>query len=322
MLENKKEILSELLEELHAGKCENSDGLINKLNELEAYPRDEVVEMINFLITQDATPQALFHVVKTIGKYNDESSINPLIELLLLRGEHKEGCRSPEDFIKVRCLITNILSNLKDNKAVMPLLYVLNNKEENYKLRLSSAEALGRIGDKYAVIPLIDIVSNEEEKSVYLRESAAKALGMLNDIRAVDPLIRILESKKGIMDKFTFLKEKVIEAIGQIGFQDDKTIKALSSALMDESPFIRLSAIETLAELNDDRTFDLIEPMIKDEEEDVARCAINALYNIAGKDYIINLAQKPDLAGWCKDEIEMILEEENEEYDKEYDKYE
>ena len=49
--------------------------------------------------------------------------------------------------------------------------------------------------------------------------------------------------------------------------------------------------------------------------EYLARCAINALYNIAGKKYIINLAEKPDLPGWCKDEIEMILEEDEEEYD-------
>ena len=147
---------------------------------------------------------------------------------------------------------------------------------------------------------------------MYLRESAAKALGMLSDIRAIDPLIRILETKKGIVDKFTFLKERVIEAIGRIGSKDDKAFRVLSNSLLDESPYIRLSAIEALSDLNDDRVFELLEPMIKDEEEDVARSAINALYSIEGKKYIIDLYEKPDLPGWCKDEIEIILEEDNE----------
>jgi hypothetical protein len=53
------------------------------------------------------------------------------------------------------------------------------------------------------------------EKSVYVRESAAAALGMLGDIRAIDPLVSILETKKGFIDKFTFLKEKIIETLSK-----------------------------------------------------------------------------------------------------------
>lgn len=312
MLEEEGKNLSRLAEEFQLGQDLNPDEQIKRLSDLEKLPRDEVLDVFNFFITQENNPKILHYLVKTLGKYNDESSTIGLIDLLLLKGKDLQYCRSSDDYLKLRCLITNILANLKNNSAVMPLLYVLNNKDENYKLRLSSAEALGKIGDKYAVLPLIDIVSNEEEKSIYLRESAAKALGMLSDIRAVDPLIRILESKKGLIDKFTFLKERVIEAISQIGDRDEKTIRALSNALLDESPYVRLSAVEALSELSDDRVFGLIEPMIRDEEEDVARSAINALYNIAGKNYILHLLAKPDLPGWCKDEIETILQEENE----------
>ena len=56
------------------------------------------------------------------------------------------------------------------------------------------------------------------KKSVYLRESAVSALGLLGDTRALDPIINILETKQGIMDKFSFLKERAIEAIIKMGF--------------------------------------------------------------------------------------------------------
>jgi HEAT repeat protein len=318
MLENDEKNLDELLLEFESKPNETSDDKIRKLCGLEKLPKSKAIEVLNNIIYKEPEAQVLLHIVKTIAKYNDKSSLGPLVDLLLLKKEH-QNIKNLDEFLKVRCLATSILGNLRHNDAVMPLLYILNNKYENYKLRLSAAEALGKIGDSYAVAPLIDIVSNEEEKSVYLRESAAKALGMLNDIRAIDPLLRILEAKKGIVDKFTFLKERIIEAIGRIGSKDDKIFRALSNALLDESAYIRLSAIETLAELDDDRVLDLLRPMINDEEEDVARGAISAIYTLTDKDYITKLYDNPDLPGWCKDEIETILEEENvdDEYEEE-----
>ena len=55
------------------------------------------------------------------------------------------------------------IANLKDTSAVTALLYCLNNKDENYKVRLSCADALGRIGDRYAVAPLIEVVKDEDD---------------------------------------------------------------------------------------------------------------------------------------------------------------
>lgn len=312
MLNEKEERLLKLSEEFQIGKGINSDEHIRMLSQIESYPRNEVVEIFNFFAAKEINPQVLFYIVKVLGKFNDKSSAGVLADILLLKGD-KYDLKSSDEHLKIRCAIATILGNIKDNASVFPLLYILNNKGENYKLRLGVAEALGRIGDKYAVTPLIDLVTDEEEKSVYLRESAAKALGMLGDMRAVDPLVNILETKKGIIDKFTFLKERIIEAIGRLGFQDDRTIKALSNSLIDESSSIRLGAVEALSEINDKRVIPLIEKMLFDEEEDVARGAVIASYNVLGKDYIIELLKRDDLAGWCKDEIETLLEEADEE---------
>jgi hypothetical protein len=51
-----------------------------------------------------------------------------------------------------------------------------------------AAEALGEIGDKRAVEPLIKALGYEDE---YVRKSAAEALGKIGDARAVEPLIKV-----------------------------------------------------------------------------------------------------------------------------------
>ena len=312
MFEENEKNLADLAEEFQIGKS-NPDERIAKLSQIQKLYPSQNTSILNYFIKMESHPNVLFHIVKSLSKSYNEESINSFIELLLFKGIYKENnFKNTDEYMKVRCLTADILGNIKTPSAVVPLLYVLNNKEENYKLRLSSAEALGKIGDRYAVMPLIDVVSNEEEKSVYLRESAAKALGMLDDIRAIDPFLKILEAKKGIIDKFTFLKERVIESIARIGFRDDKVFKALANALLDESPCIRLSAVEALAELNDDRAVELLISLLKDEEEDVARGAVEALYYLAGRKYMETLLEMPDLPGWCRDEAEIILEEEEE----------
>lgn len=312
MPEDSVERLLDLSEEYQIGKGLDPDDQIKKLIEIDKFPPSEAIKIYNFFVTQETNPQVLLHIVRTIGKYNDKSSAECLTELIQLKGQNQENL-NPDDFLKVRCMAATVLGNLKNYNAVVPLLYVMNSQNENYKLRLSAAEALGKIGDRYAVAPLIEIVSNEDEKSVYLRESAAKALGMLGDIRAVDPLISILETKKGLIDKFTFLKERIIEAIGKLGSKNDRTIKALSDALLDEAAYVRLGAVEALSEIDDERALPLVEKMVYDEEEDVARSAVDALYNLAGRDFITDLLNRDDLPGWCRDEIEMILDEDDSE---------
>ena len=123
--------------------------------------------------------------------------------------------------MRIRVNITKALANTKDSQAVYPLLYCLNSKDEHYKVKLSCADALGKIGDRYAVLPLMNIVEDESEASVYVKESAVSALGMIGDEKAVDSLVSILESKKGLLDKFTFwnLRAFIIKGQMRLGYQ-------------------------------------------------------------------------------------------------------
>jgi len=312
MLEENKEKFKILLEEFLIGRDCNPDDTIKKINHLKNLSAKESVSILNFFASKETNPKVLLHIVQMIGKCKDKSSVEILIEILT---DYKN--RDEQDkYLKIRCTTANILGELKDDSAVVPLMYIMNDKNEYYKIRLSAAEALGKIGNVYAVVPLINIVTDEEEKSVYLRESAAKALGMLGDERAVDPLISIIETKQGIIDKFTFLKEKTIEALGKLGFNQDKKLNALQKTLADESPQVRISAMEALCEIDDETVTPLIESMLYDKDEDVAISAVNALHNVEGRDYVINLLQKKDLPGCCRKEIYEILEEVEDEEDE------
>ncbi len=275
------------------------DGLENKFED------DELVAIYNHFLVICKNQDALMYLIRCVDKFRDKSSLSPILDLLLNR----------ENSINLRVMCAKAIANFKDTSAVTPLLYCLNNKDEHYQVRLACADSLGRVGDKYAVAPLIDVVQDEDEKSVYVRESAAVALGMLGDFRAIDPLVSILESKKGFLDKFTFLKERVIEVLGKFNFKSERVFKALEHALTDESACIRINAIEALMESDDDRAYALIKEMLDDLDEEVKKNALIALYNMVGKDILDEVIAEKKYCEFLKNEARVMIEEYEEEED-------
>jgi len=281
---------------------------IRLLKKLEKINSERLCLIFNYFLTIETNPEVLIYIVKAISKHQNELTLDILSDMLLSSKDEHDEVRT-----RLKCEIANTLGRSKNSSCVLPLLYVLNNKNENYKLRLACAEALGRIGSSYAVTPLIDVVTDDEEKSMYLRESAAKALGMLGDMRAIEPLANILENRNGLFDRFTFLKERIVETLGRLGqYGDEKSIRALKNALQDETARVRASAIEALSEIEDDRVVPLIESMLADEEEEVARTAVFSLYEIMGIDYIKSLLKSDSLQECCIEEIQDLLLESEE----------
>lgn len=283
-----------LLEDIEtAVLIKNIDGLESK------FSQEQLIIIYNYFLTIPLNPDVLMHLVRCTDKYRDKSSLSAILDLLL----------NMENVDNLRAMCAKAAANLKDTNAVIPLLSCLNNKGENYKVRLACADALGKIGDKYAVAPLINLVQDEDEKSVYVRESAAMALGMLGDFRAIDPLVSILETKKGFMDKFTFLKERVIEALGKLNVQNSRVFKALEHALTDESACIRIDAIEALMESGDDRAYGLIKEMLNDLNDEVKKNALIALYNMIGRDILNEVIENDRYGDFLKTEAVRLIEE-------------
>ena len=285
--------------------------VINNIFRIEEhYSKEDVVEILNYFLTKTENPNILMNIIRNLDKYRSKTSLSPMIDLLMM----KDKSNNIDDFVNVRVMCAKAIANLKDTTAVVPLLYCLNDKSENYKVRLACADALGRIGDKYAVAPLIDLVSDEDEKSIYVRETAASALGMLGDDRAIDPLVSILEAKKGFLDKFTFLKERVIEALNKLNIKNDRVFMALKKSLEDESPQIRINAIEALMDMEDSRAEELIKKALKDDDEEVRKNALIALYNIEGACILKEVQENSEYDDFLKNEAhELYIEYEDEE---------
>jgi HEAT repeat protein len=287
--------------------------------------RLQALSQLTGLISPESDETVIDDLITCVQQERDDVILTRVIQLLSAAGpvalpvitdvllathvaiyEGREG----KDFVKteqstrLRCQAARALGLIGDNRAVVSLMSILNDRDENYRLRLAAAESLGKVGDEYVVKPLIDLLSDEREKSVYLKESVARALGMLGDIRAVEPMIDILESKQGIRDKFNFLKERLIEAIAQIGRPSRKATHGLLTALTDEAPSIRLAAVEALGTLGDHDCLVDLQQCIFDEDDDVARAAVNAVYSLGGERAVKELLQRENLPQFIRDELE------------------
>lgn len=289
----------------------DSAEVIGRLEALkQKYSEMELIAIFNYFLKIEYRPDVLCWLIRAVDKYRDSSSLPILTELLLMKDHTPSADYTKDYYTNVRVMCAKAISNLKDHNSVHAFLYCLNDKNENYKVRLSCADALGKLGDKYAVTTLMDVVSDESEKSVYIRESAAVALGLIGDIRAVDSLVNILETKNGLMDKFTYLKEKVVEAICKLNPNDDRVFKALKNSLGDENPQVRINTIEALMEYETDEAKALIKKMLKDEDDEVKVNAVIALYNIEGEGILNEIINDSQYSQVCKEEAQNILNNE------------
>jgi len=108
----------------------------------------------------------------------------------------------------VRVGAIDALGFIGDKRAVNPLVSILKTKSEESIIRGSAAYALGRIGDPEALNPLIDALSDEDFS---IREWAIKALVKMKDKRAIPALEELYkrETKE-------FIKKQALKAIEQI----------------------------------------------------------------------------------------------------------
>lgn len=301
-----------ILNECGINNGASTESVIEKILALdEVYEKDNLVKIYNYFLSTLKNPEILMTVIQCEDRIRDKKSLDALLDLLLMKNL---DTNDRDNFINVRAMCAKAIANLKDTSAVTPLLYCLNNKDENYKVRLACADALGRIGDRYAVAPLIEVVKDEDEKSVYLRETAASALGMLGDLRAVDPLVSILEAQKGIWNKFTFLKERAIEALGKLRLDNNERVfNALKNSLVDESPQIRINAIEAIMDSENPKAVETIRTcLLQDKDEEVKKNALIALYNLVGREVLDEVANGPNFSDSLKMEaVSMISEYED-----------
>lgn len=312
--------LAKIIEDCGLIELKDLNGSIIKIVELEKhYTNEQLVLIYNYILSNVKNPEILMNTIRCADKIRDNSMLDCLLDILLMKNNFEDATLEEKDnFVNVRAMSAKAIANLKNTSAVTPLLYCLNNKEEHYRVRLACADALGKLGDRYAVAPLIEVVTDQNERSVYVKESAACALGLIGDVRAVEPLVNILDNSKGLLNRFTFLKERVIEALGKLKLGNSEFVfNAFKNALLDESSQVRICAIEAIMNSEHDDASKTIKPLLHDEDEEVRKNALIALYNIDGRDILDEVISLPSYQNSLKEEAQNLLDEY--ESDEEYD---
>lgn len=274
-------------------------------------------------LQHELEPEVVYQAVGVLGQCNAYSAVSPLIDVALAVGvdlfeqthPSKEAANrflNSDAVVRLRCQAVRALGRLKDDRAIIALMGLLNDRTLNYRIRLDAAEALGRLGDKQAVAPLLEVLQDEREASLYLKESTIKALGMLGDIRALDALVEVLETKKGFRQKMQFVMEKALEALARLGQPQERQVQeSLLKAAEDEAVSIRLAAVEAMVELNDALYLPTLHDRLMDNNMEVANTALVGVYKLAGLGALKALLQQEELPQFLRHEIETFLAEED-----------
>ncbi len=220
----------------------------------------------------DDAPRSRFDAVESLGELGDKRAVEPLIKLL---GDEEES---------VRRAVAEALGKLGDKRAVEPLLALFWDedaelrsaareaveklgvtetqivdanisalKSESKGARRDAVEALGELGDKRAVEPLIGLFGDKDSE---VRRAAAESLGELGDPRAVEPLMALF------WDEDAEVRSVAREAVEKLGATREQLVDANISALKsnsDDAPRSRFDAVESLGELGDKRAIQPLE---------------------------------------------------------------
>ncbi len=138
-----------------------------------------------------------------------------------------------------------------------------------------AAEALGRIGDRRAVEPLIAHIRDSDQR---VRENVLRALGQIGDPRAIKPLAGEL--------KEAIYRQHAAAALVQIG---SPALEVLTAGLQDGDAAVRKTCCEALAQIGDRLVENALCGLLLDRELSVRRSAADALEMLGwqpGKDEI------------------------------------
>lgn len=160
--------------------------------------------------------------------------------------------------------LVDALRRLKDDRAVLPLIDLLAHRSE--RLRSRAAEALGQIGDRTAVGPIADLF--DRERSPLVMASAARALGDLKDPAGVTALQAALQQTDAV-------RIKAVIALGEIGGTD--ALELAAGRLADTSAQVRYQAATVLGRSGKNEFAAQIAPLIDDADDMVRRAALKAL---------------------------------------------
>lgn len=143
-------------------------------------------------------------------------------------------------------------------------------KDPKPSVRQLAAEALGSIGSRDAVAPLIELVTTDQSGA---RPEAIEALGKIGDPAAVAPILAVMRTGS------VAVRKRAVVALA--GFREPRVQEALTGALTDANEEVRQFAASGLGEIGDERTIPKLERLAdNDASSDVRSAAVQAIERI------------------------------------------
>lgn len=229
------------------------------------------------------------------------------------------------------------LANLYDHLGLVEK-YVRELKgATSWTLRAAAGEKLGQIGHPAAVLPLISLLQDSQEETE-VKSVATRALGKIRDPRAISPLVESLGSEdpttgqpladvltqfgkevvpaltetlkvstsegqrtwsarilgriqatdsipsllNALSDHSEKVREAAVQSLGKI--KDRRAVRSLNDLLiMDPSPLVRETSAQALGEIGDEKAFEYLKRALGDMEYGARRKAMEALEGMGEK---------------------------------------
>ena len=100
-----------------------------------------------------------------------------------------------------------------------------------------------------------------------------------------------------------------VEALGKLNINNKKVLKALKNSLMDSSPMVRINAIEAIMNSGEENSVELIRPSLNDDDDDVKKNALIAIYNLIGRDILDEVLSLPSYSQYLKEVAQELIDE-------------
>ena len=124
--------LNTILQDYLSASGLDNNLILSNFIELESKYSAEEIELIYSYFLQNAqNPEVLKCILKRINASRPESCLDTLLDMLLLKKSFKDNLSETEKYIELRVNTAKVISNYKDNKAVLPLLYSQNSHATN-----------------------------------------------------------------------------------------------------------------------------------------------------------------------------------------------
>lgn len=218
---------------------------------LTAMGEEAVPHLLGRLNTQSAREK--WTLIRILGKIG-EPAVPPLIDSL--------GSQDKE----VTKLSVRILGDIKDSRAVKPLIALLTRAD--YNIRSDVCESLGKTADTSA---FTDVSLRMDDSVETVRKSAAVALGRMKDLRGISYLVR------GISDPHFSVRMSSANSLVAIG---EPTIAFFLTLLNNTDEATMNLAIESLGKLKAKEAVLLLTDKLRADSWSTRAFAVEALGEI------------------------------------------